>query len=327
MTTVTICFPTMRKHPKLMWLLDSLDYQRKKYPDLQIQFIVIDYWQNVRNGHPDYEQFVFPPDLDVLHISPLPSNVQGRYRSTVEVWYAAANARNSGFVYAKHDHIAFADDLAVLGQRWLEGIIEAVEGNYIALGAYQKHINMVVENGKIISSDLALNGMDVRWEGAADNSKARTRGGNLYGCSYCMPLEAGLKINGFDCLTDTIGYEDCVAGIRIESAKGYEFYYDKRMLSIESNDYPSKDFTVKREDIDLGIEKYNEVLHKLGIEKSMYPDTIRHDTSHIIIEVSVQCSPKAVWNFFDLRELREKVKRGEEITIKDMKYPEKNWFD
>lgn len=316
---ISIAYITMRRDNQLDWMWKGLLKQKQSFPEIPIQFMYVDYWKEER-------QFDFSNDLgiEVLHTLPLPSPWQGKYQVTKEVWYACANARNTAFVYAIHPTIAFCDDLTVLGSDWLQAVVEAAHSKYIALGAYEKRHDMVVENGVLVSGRLEADGVDARMKYHRQD-KTQVSGDLFYGCSAAMPLESALRINGFDCLTDSIGYEDGIFGIRLER-DGNKFFYDKRLFTVESNDHPQKDFTVKRVDKMLGEEKYMQALNKLGIQRTTFSEPFNKDCSHILIDVARQ-KTKAVWNFHSLRELRSKREAGKELTLEDMKYPLTTWFD
>jgi len=313
---ISIVYITCRRNNPFQWFWDGLKNQRKLFPDFPMQLIVVDYWAEERS-------IDLSNDLNIVtsHITPLPSVWQGKHQVTKEPYYAAANARNTGFVYAIHPYIAFCDDVSVLGARWLEAAIEAANNNYIALGAYKKVNKPIVEDGKMISFELESN--DSRWAAAPDNQKAKVTGNQLYGCSFCIPLEAGLVVNGFDCLTDGIGYEDQSFGIRV-GRHGYSFYYDKRMLTYESNDHLN-DTKMIRNDVMMGKERYSQVLKMFGMQRSIYSAVANKDASHIMVEIATQKNSQPQWNYFNLRQLRNKRERGEEITLADMKYPERWW--
>lgn len=315
---ITIAYLTMRKEPMFNWFFDGLKEQKKQFPDLKIQLVFIDYWKQERNIDFSNDQ-----NISVLHIEPLPSPWQGRYQVSKSAWFAAANARNTAFIYANSPAIAFCDDLTVLGDEWLRTVVESsIHDNIITLGAYSKQHDMVVGNGRLISGRLESCGVDARsryMKGVRTNCE----GSNFFGCSFVMPLDAALSINGFDCLTDSIGYEDCAFGVRLQNS-GYSFVYDKRLMTTESCDHPQNDFQVKRVDKMLGSEVYNKVLERFGCVHT-YPVDANKDCSHIIVEVGKQ-KTQPVWNFFSLREMRAKRERGQEITLSDMNYPLNTWY-
>jgi len=316
---ISIVYITCRKNNPFHWFWDGFRNQKKMFPDIPMQLIVVDYWADERT-------IDLSNDLSVetLHITPLPSIWQGKHQVTSKPYYAAANARNTGFVYAIHPKVAFCDDVSILGNNWLASVIEAAKGNYISLGAYKKISNATVDKGSLISYDVEST--DSRWYSCNDDTKVKVTGNNFFGCSFCMPLEAALRINGFDCLTDGIGYEDQSFGQRL-SKLGYSFYYDKRMLTFESNDHVAHDTLMLREDRMVGHERYYQILKGFGLNKSIYNSKANKDASHIMVEVATQKGFNPMWNFFSLQELRNKRERGEEIILSDMKYPERWWVD
>lgn len=285
---------------------------------IQVQFILIDYWKDERT-------FDLSNDLGIetLHTLPLPSPWQGKHKITKENWYACANARNTAFVYAIHPTIACCDDLTVLGEDWLTSVIEAHKTGQVVLGAYSKQHDMVVDDGVLVSGRQQPDGRDARIDRFKD-VKTKTVGGNFFGCSSVVPLESALRINGFDCLTDSIGYEDGVFGMRLGRDNNHIFY-DKRLFTTESNDHPKDDFVVKRVDKMLTRERYFQALNSFGINNSIFKESDNKDCSHLLIEIASN-KKESAWNFFSLRELR-KIRESREITIEDMKYPVNTWWD
>lgn len=316
---ITICYVTARVNNNFNWFWDGLLAQYKMHLGTDIELIVIDLWKNERDL-----DLTNDCNIATKHISPLPSPWQGENQISREMWFACANTRNTGFVYAKYDYIAFCDDLTVLDSNWFDALIEGYNSNSIILGSYQKALNVKVENGKLLSCDIESS--DPRLYLLAGQTRKEIDGGNLFGCSFAMPVQKGLEVNGFDCLTDSIGYEDQVFGERIKKT-GVKFIYDKRLFTTESNDNINENTIIKRHDPMLGFDKYMEILNRFGIRQSVYPRDANKDCSHIIVEVAKTLPPKAVYNFFSLKELRERVKAGETISITDMNYPLNTWYD
>lgn len=317
---ITICYITARKNPLFDWFLKGFIRQRNQFADIPMQLLIVDLWKEERVL--DLELI---PNTQIDHITPLPSVWQGKHRLTKDNWFTAANARNTAFVYAIHPTIAFVDDLTVLGDQWMEAVIDAAKNNYCALGAYQKQVNMVVEDGRLISGEVKPDGHDSRWHLTRDNSKVKVRGDLLYGCSFVVPLENCLQINGFDHLTDSIGYEDQGFGKRLEKT-GVKFYYDKRLFTVESNDHFSTDEIMLRHDPVLN-GSYYPTLNRFGINQSIYSEPFNKDCSHIIVECASKQSPMAVYNPYSLRTLRAKREAGEEIQLADLNYSDRTWYD
>ncbi len=316
---ISIIYVTSRKESHFDWFLDGLKLQLQKNP-IPVQTILVDFYCD-RN-------YWCACDIEggVEKISPLPTPYQGKYRITKEDYFAAANAHNSGVVYSKYNYLVFIDDLTVLGEHWLEGIIEATKNKQIVFGAYQKHSEMVVESGKLISSKPDLTGIDNRWDYCGDNDKVLIGAHYLYGCCFGMPTQLYFDLNGMNVACDAMGYEDSEFARRLERMN-VQCYYDKRIYTIESVEGHQTGTVMKRIDPALPKEKYLDVLSNFGIGGSSYPPNITYDESHCMVDVTKQYSSlKAWWNYFDLSELRDKIRRGEKITLEDMRYPPTHWF-
>ncbi len=167
------------------------------------------------------------------HIAPKPSSWQGSHRKTQRDYFAAAGARNTAFIHATTTHIACVDDLSIVVPCWLDQVKHAIDGDYIMCGAYRKVDNMVVDSGLMVSYGKAYH--DSRWRIGSDSGVRECGGGLLYGCNFALPLEAAVRVNGFDEMCDAGGGEDYDFGIRLSRA-GYPMYYNRNALSIEAND-------------------------------------------------------------------------------------------
>lgn len=316
---ITVAYITMRLDNQFDWFFKGLCNQKKRYPDIPVQLVIVDYWKDHRVLNLENDA-----GIECLHVLPFPSLWQGKHKVTKDNWFTCANSRNTAFAYAKYDYFASCDDLTVLNDLWLQCVIDGRKGGYVVLGSYQKATNMKVENGNLISCDV--DSKDSREWMCRPGTKLGCRGGLLYGCSFALPLNKAIEINGFDSLTDSIGYEDQVFGMRLEKV-GCRFYYDRRMFTTESNDWVGKNMTVKRHDPMLGDDRYNECLKMFRIGKSTYPKEANKDCSHIIIDVAKVCPPQSVWNFYSLNVLRAKVQNCEQITLQDMNYKDYTWYD
>lgn len=318
---ITVAYITMRLENQFKWFFDGLVNQKKRFPDIPIQLIVVDYWKENRHIN-----FTNDAGVECLHVLPMPSLWQGRHKVTNDNWFTCANSRNTAFVYAKYDFLASCDDLTVLSDTWLASVVDAYKAGYCVLGSYQKAHDMQVENGALLNCRVESDGRDSREYLCRPNTKVLCKGELLYGCSFAMPVQKALEINGFDCLTDSIGYEDQIFGMRLDKV-GCRFFYDRRMFTTESNDHVQNNMVVKRHDPMLGDDRYKELLNQFRINKSYYPKDANKDCSHILIEVAKQCTPQSVWNFFSLTQLRAKVQSGQEITLEDMNYKDRTWYD
>jgi hypothetical protein len=281
---VTVCYITNRLDPKIHWFLDSLRLQIK--PEDEVNVIVVDFYAEDR-------PLQFDGTLKVLHVTPKPNVWQGKHRLTKDHWFAASNARNTGLCLCHTDWIAYVDDLSVLWPSWLDSVRQSYEKNYIALGAYKKVKSLVVENGYIISFDAFPQGTDSRLK---HGGEVISCGGDwLYGCSLAGPTEAFLTVNGWPETHDGMGFEDSCMGICIGNTNKFSFRYDKRMLTLESEDHHGgKDYQFKHTDF--------------GISPK--------DKSHALLNIAK--ASKWFPNYFEpdgIRGLRDRVLRGEPFPI------------
>lgn len=294
MPSLTVCYLTSRHDCKIKWWFDSLAKQIK--PEDNIKVIVVDFWQNERNG--DFPIWTQTP---IKHVSPKPNVWQGPHRLTKENWFAASNARNTALCLCDTEWIAYCDDLSVLTPSWLEAVRRSMQGNYIALGAYKKVRNLVVEDGNIVSFEEFPGGVDARLRHPGDVISC---GGDwLYGCSLAGPVEAFLSVNGWPEMCDGLSFEDAPMGICIGNTNRFSFRYDKSMLTLESEEdhYKEKPFIRS----DFGISP--------------------RDKSHAALNIAKQS--KWFPSYFEaggIRELRERVLRGEPFPIQ--RNPMHEWF-
>ncbi len=307
----------------MQWFFESL--AKQVLPGMEIQVVVVDYW---RNALKEFVGMSSPaPEITVDWVAPLPSFCQGEHRLTKENYFDASIARNTGFVYAKYDYVAFVDDVSVLMPYWLSAVLEGQREQQIVLGSYQKHSKMEVKQGELVSSEVQEHDKDSRLKLIGGYHKVKGHASWFYGCSFAMPLEAALQVNGFDEMCAITGYEDCNFGLRLEKA-GYKFWYDIAMSTVESIEHHSTDVVMKRIDPEVTQAQYYDLMDKYGLEprlgRPVYP---RYDASHFELDVvKFTGTSLSAFNGFDLRKLREKALKGEEITVKDMNFPERFWF-
>lgn len=314
---ISICYLTARKEPKFNWFFESLNRQ---ITNQEIEIIIIDYFKEERGGDfLDIAKKSFNKKVKIIHVEPLPSFCQGKYRVTKNEYWDASIARNTGFVFASNPYVAFVDDCSVLGEKWLDSVIEGAQLNQIVLGAYQKHTKVIVENGLLISSECLPQDIDSRWK-YAQRDKISGHASWFFGASFCMPLEFALDVNGFDELQAISSYEDCPFGIRLEKA-GYKFFYDKRMFTIESIEHHVIDKALIRQDPEIGKDRYLDSLKMFGINESQYSN-IRWDVSHLLLEITQRGNGyRSFWNGYDLRQLRENKHKDYIDLIPLMNFP------
>jgi hypothetical protein len=299
MTPVTISYQTTRKNPRIHWFFDSLRLQLSEFPDLVKRVIVVDFWHGTR-------PLPIPDDypVEIKYVKSMPSVWQGEHRLTKEDWFDACSARNTSICYCDTEWLAYVDDLSVLMPGWMGCVNDAVKGNYIALGTYEKVKHLIVDNGYAVSYEGYHGGKDSRRTLVLGKGVLTCNGDWMYGCSAAIPLEAALVVNGWPVdLTSGCGAEDYVMGIAMGNC-GYHFKYDTRMLTLESEEGHHEEPSFRREDFG----------------KSP------NDMSHAILATARQS--KYFPNSFGeggIRALRERILSGGEFPIP--KSPDRHWFN
>jgi hypothetical protein len=249
----TICYVTARRNPRFEWFCLGLRDQVKDHHG-PIHLIVLDYFSQFDNRFNYFNEIAgqakLLPRIKSLTVSaPLPTVYQGKHRKTKRNYWAASTMRNTGFVLCETKQIAFIDDLSYPCEGWLDNLWYAVEKELICFGAYIKVSGFGVSDAGVPTHtrDEALKDPSSHIDGryrqfsdrirnAKDNGGIRPCGGEwLFGCSFTMPLEAALKINGFDEGANGLSFEDSTAGLRLANA-GYELNYCPNMLSIENDE-------------------------------------------------------------------------------------------
>lgn len=298
---LTIAYMTNRLNPRFQWFGDSL--VRELGGDIgAIKLVVVDYHAE-KEGRG--EIIAAPRGVEsFVHCPPKPTVWQGKHRLTKRDYFAASNARNTAICHAPDGHVAFVDDLSVLMPGWYEAVKEAIAGNYIMLGCYAKVYKLVVENGEAQSWMGHAAGVDSRLQFVKEPGVTWCSGNWMFGCSLCAPVEALLKINGFDEDCDCVGGEDYCCGIMMERA-GYRFGYDQRAITLESE------------------EGHHEEPSLARLDKGASPN----DKSHAMLNM-VKAGRSVAPNYFGeggIRAVREKVLNGEPFPITQI--PQHDWFD
>lgn len=267
MMKLSICYVTNRRHPMVSWFVDSLANQTtpEQRADIQLVFIDGHLWDK---SHPFLQnapelQFANPAFHDgarrlelakavadrfqYLHLPPKPCAYQGPFRQTTRDMFCAGNSRNTAFIVAKAPYVMFVDDLSVLGDQWFNQVLHAAKDGYVLAGAYKKLKDLLVEGGKIISFDpVFTKGIDSRWERGSDGGVVPWSGGGIYGCSFGVPLEAALEVDGNDGAHLAQGQEDCDFGLRLERA-GWPVFYNRNCFTAESEELHHDGSTLPRE--------------------------------------------------------------------------------
>lgn len=306
--SLTVAFITSRKYPKFSWFFDSLhvacsgDY-------VGIKVIVVDAClDSVSNRvnyleascdalrHSNYE------DRATVHVLPKPTVWAGSHRLTKSDYWAKSNALNTALCLCRTDFFASVDDRCVLAPDWLNSVREAMQGNYAVCGAYEKRENMRVENGEIVDPGKLV-GEDHR----CVNHLPRARHcvpGWFFGCSFALPTEWALQVNGWSELLDGLSAEDTHFGHMLAN-NGFAIRFDPRMKVIQDRTPgecgPEMKRTSKERFQNDTQDKGHEAIRRFFGEKR---------SSHH-------------WN---IREIRDKVLAGGDWPTLEG-YPSFDWFD
>lgn len=232
----SLAYFTNRREPKIEWMFRSLkrEVEGKFAPQ---QIIIVDFHAEEEGRRERFKEIAskeYGERSVIIHIPPKPCAVQGKYRKTKENHFAASNARNTAFAACGSDYLACVDDLSCLAVGWYDQVRHAAHHRYIALGAYKKVRNLDVKEDGSYAFDEFPPGTDSRW-GMGANGIVKAHGNLMYGCSFALPIQAAIDVNGFNEKCDMTGFEDVEFGIRLER-KGYRFFYNRNMLSYESDE-------------------------------------------------------------------------------------------
>jgi hypothetical protein len=197
---LTIAFITGRSEPHLDWLLSSLASQL--VADDEIEVLVID----LRARTPEQLGSSARPlrNVRVRVEPPKPSPWQGPHRVTSRDWWAKSSAMNTAFVLCETEYVAFTDDCCKLGPEWMKTVRRGDQRRRSVLaGTYDKIVGGVVTR-------------DHRRSSARDGRK-NCGGGWLYGCTFALPLDWALDVNGAEEGCDGMGAEDYIFGLMLEN--------------------------------------------------------------------------------------------------------------
>lgn len=311
---VTIVYVTHRQTPRFDWFADSLSAQLEPADAPEVVFVDGLYSAERSAALEQVVRGRFP----FAHVPPKPTPWCGPHRLTRHDYFSAASARNTGIVHANTPYVVFADDCSVLAPGWWRQARTAARRGYVIAGAYWKRRGMVVEEGVVLAGSEELTDRDTRWEQGADGL-VRIGGGQLFGCSFGVPRDLLVAVNGLDELCDPIGGEDYHLGIRLEWA-GAHIFYSRAMMTMESAD-PSHGPVPPRADTLLDPAAYMARLREFGVERRSTSG--RHDGSHMILDIAFGTrSPRSVGNYYDLATL---TPAGLEGTIEAL--PSDYWLD
>jgi len=226
---LSVILITNRYEPHVEWTLDSLLPQFHKGERPEIIVVAPPYVKRPS---------INPPC--VRWIEPKPCIWSGPHRITKTDWWSICNSRNTGICLAKNEWLAFIDDRSVFLPGWVDCVREAMAGEYVVAGTYQKVTDMVVENGKVVRSkpcegrDARLDYVEKYWMPPPHSMRPpfKAPGEWTYGCSTVVPLEWALRVGGYDETCDGSGGEDYIFGLMLQN-HGFPIYYDPRMVMVE----------------------------------------------------------------------------------------------
>lgn len=245
---ITFSYFTNRKEPKIHWFFDSLAREAKQLGLTSAKLVVVDFYA-LSPRRKEIFQMKYDRsglEFDYIHVPPKPSVWQGPHRLTKSDFFAAANARNTALCLAPDGYLVCADDLAVLLPGWLTEVLLAHSDGHVAAGAYMKVRELKVRKGQVIHYQQFPEGIDTRYGRLADPKEPHIiGGGELYGASMGAPVEALLRINGWDEDCDSMGSEDYICGMMLEH-HGYPARYHPKMMTYESEELHYKDTPMSR---------------------------------------------------------------------------------
>lgn len=214
-----------------------------------------------------------------LHIPPKPSSWQGPFRFTHRDWFAASNARNTALIVADKPYFAGVDDLSILAPTWVDNIRHAASSGYVACGMYKKLLEMEVRDGELVKFQENEKGVDSRWGAGSETGIVPWYGTGMYGCSFGVPTQLAVDIDGFDYYCDGMGAEDYDFGIRLERA-GAKFFLNKNLLTWESEEGHWEEQSLPRESYHVPHDRLPQSL------KADYPNGLMSD--HVMLQSVVR---------------------------------------
>lgn len=231
---ISFGFPTCRQECGLDWFVDGLVEQAVQVGlDLSTsELIVVDslLWEDA-SARKDQINDVVRGRIPLVHVPPKPCPWQGPDRLTEKEYAAHGSTRNTVLCHASGDYLISLDDLAVLLPGWLAAYLESVKIDRLVAGMYPKHLDVIVENGRLVQSTPWPNFRD----GRGDQGPRYVGGGWFFTGNFGCPMEVALKLNGFEELLDAIGAEDCDFGVRADRAK-HRTWIEPRATVIQAQD-------------------------------------------------------------------------------------------
>lgn len=314
---ITLALVTARPSPMLEWFFQSL--ARNNHLDEVGQIIVVDRFSE---AHGDWTEAnakdaviraceasgKFASITQV--VPPKPCVWSGKHRLTPRQWWSASNYRNTALCYATGDFIAYLDDRCVLAPTWMDAVHEAREKQYVVAGTYEKRSGMVVRDG-VITHPGTTTATDPRMANEPDPMRRRPCHGDwLFGCTFALPTEWMLQVNGLSELADPASMEDTLFG-KILQNNGFPIFHDGRMKMIEDRTPAEQDPTCREHDMKRS-------------SKEKHP----HDSSdkiHTLLRTEAKLKRSS--HQWDLRKIRQDVLSGGSFPIPSGPAFEFDWFD
>ena len=302
---MTFVYVTCRKNSRLEWFLDSLYNQVKEIgvDTSNIQLVIVDFYLQYDQSRLDYVRDRVRGRFEFVHVPPKPSPWQGKYRITKTDCFSASLARNTGICYVKNPYVFFIDDLSVLKSGSFQHMLQYAKDNRTVAFSYRKVFGLNVDNGSIVSMIEHPAGVDSR--DYIQGSLTSITGGQFYGYAG-LSLDTILKVNGYDEICSSYGYEDIDCGFRLEK-NGEPLYYSKDVMFYETEDIVDEVHFHRRDPL-LSKDDYHLLMDKYGVTKRR--DEGRTDISHFLLDLLTRGKSWTEGNDYNLAELRTKILNG-----------------
>jgi hypothetical protein len=300
---LTIAYFTCRKNPMIEMFFRSLRRECKGDFSM-LDVIVVDYYAAEIGRQEWMEKLLIENGCEKLtnfrHVEPKPNVWNGRFKKTKRDYFNAANSRNTAFALCRTTAIACIDDLSAMKTGWLDNALHASDGGYCSLGMYKKVLDLAVdmEGNLSFQEQEGVVGRDSRWHLGNDDGIVEAQGVWMFGCSFVIPIESVLKVNGIDEICATVGMDDGEFGARL-GRTGLKFYLNKNLFTYED----------EKAHFAEGNQAFiREAIPYRGNQELM--------TDWYIYNRNIKGN--SVWtegNDFNLKELREKVLAGEPFPM------------
>jgi hypothetical protein len=243
---ISFVYSTFRKDCLIEWFVSSLEREARscKFRPGAVELIVVDaqLWGEDPGARREEVQRAVRGRFKLIHVAPKPSAYQGPARLTKKGnYFSGANPRNTGLAYASKPYVALIDDLSIMMPGSLRHLLQACAEKRVVTFAYEKVWDLSPDGS---SCTHKPEGRDARWPIGKDDAFVSIHGTAM--CGYASaPLEALLKVNGYDQVADGIGGEDYHLGYRLQKA-GYPIWYHRGIMFYESEDHAVSTGAIRR---------------------------------------------------------------------------------